>query len=535
MRLAATFTIGAILALQCLTCNAEEVLRGRVVSGSQPVANAAVRIQGGNVAVSTDADGWFQLPVASGAQPVYVTAGKPGYYNGRRLVGPESVVIELKPVPAEDNPHYSWQDPTPNPAQKDNCGNCHDRIYQEWQRDKHSQASVNPLVLTMYNGTDVNGTAKTGPGYRIDWNDNGDCSTCHAPFAALGRRTDVDMNTLHGVERIGVSCDFCHKVSAIASQAESPDFADLKVLRPASGTKLLFGPFDDATFPQEIPDFAYSPLFKDSRLCAPCHDGRSWGVPTYETYSEWLKSSYATRHVQCQDCHMKSTGTEPLFANEDQGGKRRDPGRVGVHATMGAISQEFLRSAAEMRAQASVVDGVVTVRVEVKNSGAGHTLPSGQPMRNLILLISAQDSTGKPLQFVDGERVPPWGGAGGEPNDYAGRPGKGFAKVLVTMNEYQRFSFVSDLKKVTADFPAPFWRRNRIMSDNRILAGGKDESVYLFAAGKAAGDVSVLCTLLYRRAFKPLSDVKGWKIPDVVLAESSASVSVQPSQDAGPK
>ena len=525
--------IAATLLLQSAPSNASEILTGRVTSGSQPLSNAAVRLQGDAAGVWSDADGWFRLPVESLTQRPYVTAGKPGYYNARQAAGTKPLVIDLKPLPTEDNLQYAWQDPTPNPAEKDNCGNCHDRIFKEWQRDKHSQAAINPLVLTMYNGTDVDGTAQTGPGYLIDWNDKGDCSSCHAPLASIGRSAGADLNTLHGVERAGVTCDFCHKVSAIASRADSPDFGDVRVLRPAAGAKLLFGPFDDATFPGEIPDFTYSPLFKDSRLCASCHDGRSWGVPTYETYSEWFKSSYPAKNVQCQDCHMKSTGTESLFANEDKGGKRRDPSRTGVHMTMGPVSDATLRSAVEMQTEAGVDDGILNVHVEIKNTGAGHDVPSGQPMRNLILLVSAADSSGRSLQFLEGERVPAWGGANGGPEDYAGRPGKGFAKVLFTLNEYQRFSFVSDLKKVTADFPAPFWRRNRIMSDNRIPAGGRDESEYLFDARSVTGQVLVTCNLIYRRAFKSLADVKRWNLPDVPLASSRTVASPPASPVAG--
>lgn len=501
-------------------------VHGTVISNGNPVAGASVRYQATAPEVLTDANGAFHLPPTAAGS--YVTAGKAGYYNARTKVSSRPLTIELLPIPREDSARYQWQDPTPNRSQKDNCGNCHDRIYNEWLHDPHSRSADNPLVISLYNGTNLKGDVKAGPGYRIDWNDNGDCGTCHAPMAAIGRSTEVEMNSVHGVERAGVACDFCHKVSAIATLADSPDFGDVKVLRPAQGGKLLFGPFDDATFQKEIPDFSYSPLFRSSRLCAPCHDGRSWGVPTYETYSEWLKSSYNSRNIQCQDCHMKSTGTERLIANEQDGGKLRDPARIATHSMMGELEEKFLRSALEMRVHSSVEDGIVSVNVELKNTGAGHSVPSGQPMRNIILLVSVVDSSGKPLPFVEGERVPVWGGVSGGSKDYAGQPGKGFAKVLSTLNEYQRFSFVSDLKKVTGDFPAPMWRRNRIVSDNRIPAEGRDESSYFFEASAASGDTAVVsCRLIYRRAFKTLADSKDWNLPDVAVAEVREPISLR--------
>jgi nitrate/TMAO reductase-like tetraheme cytochrome c subunit len=529
IRVLVTLAAGAGLTLHADNQDPNRI-SGRVVHEGSGVADCSVRAQGSKNAVRTDPEGRFTIAIERAG--VYLTAGKEGFYNNRVLATPgKPVEIEMRPIPGADNAGYAWQDPRPNKARKDNCGNCHDRIYSEWSRDGHAQAAVSPLVMTMYNGTDVQGRPYRGPGYRIDWNDEGSCSTCHAPSAAISEGKDVNLAKVTGASRAGVGCDFCHKVQSVSKASSSPDFADVRMLRPAAGKKLLFGPYDDATFPEEVPDFSYSSLFKQSLLCAPCHDGKFWGVPVYETYTEWRESRYESTNVQCQDCHMGPTRQERFIANVKSGGKEREPATIGSHSMMGRDLNTFIASAVLMKTQSNVKESLLQVEVTIENTGAGHHIPTGQPIRNLILLVTAKDAAGNNLELLQGERVPSWGGLGAAANDYAGLPGKGFAKILQTLNEYQKFSFVSDLRKVEGDFPAPFWRRNRILSDNRIPAKGKDQSVYVFRLPPDWSATQVNAKLIYRRAFKALSDVKGWNLPDMVIASNEASIHRSATRD----
>ena len=76
----------------------------------------------------------------------------------------------------------------------------------------------------------------------------------------------------------------------------------------------------------------------------------------------------------------------------------------------------------------------------------------------------------------------------------------------------------------TAVWPtAAYWNQTRIRSDNRIPAMGRDETSYTFRApaGRAA---RVTVTLLYRRAFVGLSEQKGWRVPDIVMATTELTV-----------
>ncbi len=503
-----------------------QTVSGVVQSAGAPLAGAFVRIQGADDYVTTTRDGRFSIPLKIAGRELFVAAGHEGYYNNRVKVGRgRNLVIDLSPLPIQDDSQYRLQDPVPDQSKANNCGNCHSAVYGQWKLDGHAQAATDPMVVTLYSGTDVHGTPYRGPGYKLDWTDEGNCATCHAPVAIIDRQHPVSLSDIQEVETAGVACDVCHKMKEVPAALSSPSLTDVQFLRPAPGVRLNFGPFDDSTFPKEIPDFSYSPLFKDSRLCAPCHDGKSWGVPIYETYSEWKASPYSRVGIQCQACHMSGTGENDRFADTEKGGKVRSATRIGVHQMLGKDKTAFLQRAVKLESTAAVDNGIVTVKVKVMNVGAGHDLPTGQPMRNILLLVSADDDLGQHLTFVSGERVPSWGGSGSDQNDYAGHAGKGFAKVLETLNEYQKPTMIAGQREDRAEFPAPAWRRTRILSDNRIPPKTDDTSTYLFLAPRTPTAIHVRTRLIYRKAFKPLADVKGWDLEDVTLASGELTVS----------
>ncbi|MCP4534452.1 MAG: hypothetical protein GY831_24935, partial [Delftia sp.] len=150
-------------------------------------------------------------------------------------------------------------------------------------------------------------------------------------------------------------------------------------------------------------------------------------------------------------------------------------------------------------------DGLL-VQVAITNSGAGHHVPTDSPLRNLILLVQARDEQGRMLDYVGRQVVPDWGGVGDPAQgNYAGQPGKGFAKVL---------------QDADGNAPAPQWRSTEIIYDNRIAALATDVSHYAFAA-PAGGQAEVQATLIFRRAFKAWAEQKGWDTPDIVMAQDS--------------
>jgi hypothetical protein len=156
-----------------------------------------------------------------------------------------------------------------------------------------------------------------------------------------------------------------------------------------------------------------------------------------------------------------------------------------------------------MSVSASRAGDEITVTVTIVNDQTGHHVPTDSPLRQMILLVSAQDGQGQALPLREGPTVPDWGGVGDPARGYyAGLPGKGFAKILMEL-----------WTEVTPT--GAYWNPTRVVSDNRIPAFGSDASTFVFAA-PADGPASIEVTLIFRRAFIELMDQKGWDAPDIV-------------------
>jgi hypothetical protein len=180
---------------------------------------------------------------------------------------------------------------------------------------------------------------------------------------------------------------------------------------------------------------------------------------------------------------------------------------------LGAGDPDFLASAVTLILTATQGADGVLVEVAVANRGAGHSIPTDGWMRNLILLVTATDAAGNPLAYLGPEFVPEWGGVGeASAGNYAGFPGKGFARLLEDWE---------------GEAPAPPWRNGiRVRRDNRIGAGETDHSVYLFALPAHDDPVQVTVRLIHRRIFKAWADAKGFDPVDTRMAEASRLANV---------
>ena len=498
------------------------VFKGLVTdAGGHPVDGARVRLQGTDRTTLTDGRGLFFLEADEKTPAKRITAWQTGYYNGGTPLRPGNVFhrIELKPVPGNDNRAYQWliskgtaPSSAKGPAEAKPCQDCHPGIAAEWTRDAHSRAAINPVFLAFYNGTGQGGQ-EAGPGYKLDFpHSKGNCCTCHLPILALSNPFDADPNQARGPALEGVSCDFCHKIKDVGLDRTGgyPGVLSIKLNRPEDGHQVFYGPYDDV-FPGED---SYHPLYRDSRYCAPCHQGKFWDVLIYSEFEEWASSSYAKDGVHCQACHMKPGGSMDRFALEKEGGLLRDPRSIPSHVNFGVKDADFMKESVNLEAAAELNGDILTVSIKVENTGAGHHYPTGNPMRNLILLVKALDGRGRPLPMIQGERVPDWGGEGPEEEgNYAGLPGKGFAKILSDRTIYPDRRRKRDF---VYEYPAPHWRPTRIESDNRIPANRADQSVYRFRAPRDSDSkIRVLTTLLFRRTFINWNKAKNLGISDL--------------------
>lgn len=176
---------------------------------------------------------------------------------------------------------------------------------------------------------------------------------------------------------------------------------------------------------------------------------------------------------------------------------------------------ELLQNTVSMTISARQVVDILRVTVTITKTGAGHHVPTDHPARNMILLVRAMDDQERELEQIAGPKVRDWGGVGSDPNDYAGWPGKGYAKVLRDV--------------VSGESPvASYWKQALIQSDSRLAAFEADTTTCDFLLPEGAGDIEVEAKLIFRRAFKPLAEVKGWELEDIMMETDVVTLSLGP-------
>ncbi len=535
----------------------------RHVNG-EPAAGAVVRVRATEIATETGEDGSFILTGIEPSFRVRLTAWKNGHFVTGINVWPWSgpVEITLEPLPATDNEGYTWIAPAAASRTLINewltqvflglsarvldqgrfvhlagrltlgCRDCHGPVlFEPWAASSHALGNRNPRFMSMYNGTSLDGRRSPptrrgfsraygsfplppdpdrpyfGPGYKLDFPDaSGNCATCHLPSAAMEKPYRTDPNKVSGVDAQGTHCDFCHKIATVTLSPATgrpfenrPGILSIGLMRPAPGSQVFFGPYDDVDAGSDT----RLPLMQESEICAPCHDASFWGVPIYDSFPQWLASPYAAKGITCQSCHLKPDGMTANFAPQ-RGGLQRDPRTVATHHFPGARDEALLRDAVTVSSSVETVGKRLNVTVTLTNAGTGHHVPTGSPLRQMILLVRPTDPSGRPLPLVSGPVVPDWGGVG-DPGDgdYAGLPGKGYAKIL------------EELWTGTSPSGA-YWNPTRIVEDSRLAALASDTTTYVFFAPQGRS-ITTDIRLIFRGAYKELMNQKGWDIPDIVM------------------
>jgi len=269
----------------------------------------------------------------------------------------------------------------------------------------------------------------------------GACADCHAPGidGQLGGRDLLEArgNSFDN----GVHCDICHKVDRVDLTAPAGTAGRLVLTRPTEPTSASLGQYEPLTFGVNVdvlnPRMGNVPRahFKTAELCAGCHeleqpalvaggalDAERWPtgrLPIHSTFSEWQASPMAPG-VPCQSCHMPP---DPLAGNgaDIKGGPAaggvtagwvRPPGGVREHSWIGprAEGSRMLENAAAVFLETERDGDLLTVTATTQNVGPGHAIPTGEPMRSIVLVVEAWcgDSA---LVPSGGDAVPDYGGA----------------------------------------------------------------------------------------------------------------------------
>ncbi|MCL4233687.1 MAG: hypothetical protein KJ042_04115 [Deltaproteobacteria bacterium] len=232
----------------------------------------------------------------------------------------------------------------PNWAHRDSndCAACHPSIVAEWRQTMHarSTADADPLYALM-----VEKAVETlGPQARAS------CARCHYPEwkdAALAANLPIE----------GVSCVVCHRIHPQHPKKSLDTGALGAFARSKEGMSGAQG------------------------LCLACHGEMSTpdGRPICTTGAE-----SANGKASCVDCHM------PIVKGEPATGSKNTVHRQ--HAFPGGYSAEFVKGSASLAIRTDDEADELTVVLEVKRMFTGHDLPTGNPMRHVVLRVEAFDA-----------------------------------------------------------------------------------------------------------------------------------------------
>ncbi|MCW5978135.1 MAG: hypothetical protein KIT09_08655 [Bryobacteraceae bacterium] len=301
------------------------------------------------------------------------------------------------------------------------CGNCHRAIHTAWKASAHARAMESRLfqdALELAEGV-------SGPSAKKV------CLGCHAPLAL---RTG-DLALKQKVSWEGVTCDYCHSVRSVSTGKANPE-ATLEFSLVKSG------PLQGASSPAH--GAVFSDVHVSSLVCAPCHEYRNpQGLQVLTTYSEWQESRYGKEKAWCQSCHMGRVAGAVV----DPRVKASAGAMVNLHEMPGSRSVKQLAKAIQTRMRADRKGDKLEVAVEVANVGAGHYVPTGSPIRQLILDVTA---------------------------DHYG--GKGYRETRV----YRRAILDRDGKAITHEHRA-FLEGARVESDTRLAPGERRTENFSFA------------------------------------------------------
>jgi len=536
----------AQLPLALLVSNAAAQVSGTVRDAAtlEPIPGARVTVQATDVAAFAGANGAFNIEAVSG--DVVVVAGAQGWFEGGQAVTAPAadVALVLERVPQWDDPSYQFPSPSA-------CSTCHPLQYAGWQGSPMSRAGGNTWVYDTYDGT---GT-ELGMGGFVYLRDSSlapdnpasECRACHQPepwisnpYSALEPIGAPSEGATHGI-----SCVVCHQVADVDDT--KPSFPGIwpgvvAFQRPPAGQVVMYGVLGDVTYQNGgLMRPAYQPELT-SLVCAACHQDKNDpdldgdfeednGVISEPTYLEWLASPYADRespsYATCATCHMPPSSNPAACAVLPD--VVRPEGDVREHTFRGTDAQ-FLEHALSLDLSAGLDDGEVTATVTLTNDQAGHHVPTGVTVRNVILVVEAfRLSNGAPLNPTGEQVVHDLGGVGDPEHGYlAGLPGKLYAKVNHDAN---------------GDGPTFFTDAAGITFDTRIPALASDVTHYTFRVPEQGGEVGVRARVVYRRAWRALVDAKGWTedghgapLEDVaapyfghVMASAEATIDVPPA------
>lgn len=222
------------------------------------------------------------------------------------------------------------------------CGTCHAAVYRQWMGSRHRGSFTNRIFAVSFREEPMR------------W-----CVYCHAPLPeqanAIGQSRVAFAATPLVAE--GVNCAVCHVRDGLILSARTPSRAG-RSAHPMREERQL----------------------AQSEFCGGCHQFniphdrpplRYTSEPMQNTLEEWRQSDAARQGRSCQQCHMPR----------------------GAHRFPGAHAPDFLRRATAIHVRRTP-EGIA-IRLSARQ--VGHSLPTGDPFRRLVLELCSEPRCEEPL------------------------------------------------------------------------------------------------------------------------------------------
>ncbi len=282
------------------------------------------------------------------------------------------------------------------------CKQCHEEIYNQWEGSMHANSSAlkDPIHAAFYKNVmgspTQEGLRKKGK-YPV-------CLKCHAPVAAMDKKTDLSSMPAYGA---GIGCTTCHSFKSFKGLDKPNGKPNYGIDAYEMDTASLHGPSGISYTTERTPEGAQWPtpvhhpvpiegnktaLFKSNDACMGCHEKRKnfHGTPLCRTGDEYRDSK---NFVSCQACHMAIVTVPKMKDGKVVPGETvtiPDHSMAGGHD--GKMITRGIALSMDTQREGDMLKAKVTVRNRLP-----HAYPTGAPFRNFFVRVATYDKEGKLL------------------------------------------------------------------------------------------------------------------------------------------
>jgi nitrate/TMAO reductase-like tetraheme cytochrome c subunit len=295
-------------------------------------------------------------------------------FTGCNYSGNESSAIKNDTIP----PAQHWEKAIPNQQlppglaslKARDCGACHTEIYNEWRQSTHAMAFKDLQFQAEWQKDNVSV-----------------CLNCHTPlqnqqeyivtgFLNGNYETPVKQPNPHfdqSLQQEGINCAGCHvRAGAVIAVNDNPNSIHKTV--------------KDAEFLSE-------------KLCISCHNAvaqlNEVLVCTFETGDEWQNNWAAAENKNCISCHMVEKERAIVVDGAIRKSRyHRFPGSgIPKFYNMAAEGLNGLEIIADTPSNNYAPDDKLVYTLTLKNSFAGHKVPTGDPERFFLInfILTGED------------------------------------------------------------------------------------------------------------------------------------------------